>query len=185
MSALIMTDLKVLHVHHAMYLPVTYVRELRKRNIKSDSVYFSNQNQTWQTDNPDYNFGVISYQNFHKLYSFLLFLVKKAIQYNVIHFHSEPGFFINNYIGRMNNFLGMPDLKYLKKNGARIVYSHWGCHEGSLPSHFLKQNNGKACINCKTGTLSKFCTDKIVKNICETQLKFGDNIINGDPDFSS
>ena len=178
-----MSNIRVLHVHHALYLPIVYVRELRKRGVDAHSVYFNNANMHWLTGVPDYNFGFLSPRIPLNIAKFILFFIKRVSTFDIVHFHSQPGFVPNNIIGKLNNILGMPLLRYLRSKGLRIVYSRWGCHDGRLPSTFAHENEGKICKNCKTGIFGSSCSDKNTRAICESQACFGDSIINHEPDF--
>lgn len=178
--------MKILHVYHALYLPTVYVRELCMRGMDAKSVYFNTPNLHWLTGTPDYNFAYstnyLNPRNLKSFISFLVFFFKNAHTFDIVHFHSKPSFF-PGFTNSINAFLGMLDLRYLRSRGTRIIYSHWGCREGRLPSTYIKENEGKICKNCKTGIFGSHCSDKLTRNECEPQIKYGHHIINHEPDF--
>ncbi len=178
--------MKILHVHHALYLPIVYVRELCKRGVDAKSIYFNTPDVSWIIGISDYNFGYsLSYlnpRNLRNFVRFLVFFLKNAHTFDVVHFHSKPSFF-PGIINNINALLGMLDLRYLRSKGTRIIYSHWGCQDGRLPSTFVNENDGKICKYCKTGIFGSHCSDKRTRNNCEPQMKYGHYIINHEPDF--
>lgn len=175
--------MKILHVHHALYLPVVYVRELRKRGYEAYSLYFCNPDYKWITGTPDYNLGPYSrlLKNWPKYVDFIFNEINK---FDIIHFHSESCFIpYSSRLYKYHILLGMLDLRYLHSLSKKIIYSHWGCMNGRLQSNFAKENGGKICNNCRSGVIGKFCSDETTHNICIPQEKYGHSILNHEPDF--
>ena len=87
--------MKVLHVHHALYLPIVYVRELRRRGVDARTLYFNTPDIQWVTGVPDYNFGPLSPRkpkNIPNIVRFIAFFLRKVSSFDIVHFHSSPGF---------------------------------------------------------------------------------------------
>ncbi|HYA12760.1 MAG TPA: hypothetical protein VEF33_00310 [Syntrophales bacterium] len=175
--------MRILHVHHALYLPVVYARELRRRGYEAATLYFSPPEYTALTGKPDYNLGPLSsiFSNW-KLY--IDFFWRRLNTFDLFHFHGESCFISSfSRLYRVHRWLGLPDLRYLRALGKKIVYSHWGCKNGRLRSTFQLENDGKTCLNCRQGAIGQACSDEFIRRVCQPQEEFGWAIINHEPDF--
>ncbi len=175
--------MRILHVHHALYLPVVYTRELRRRGYEAANLYFSPPHYAALTGKPDYNLGPLS-SVFSNLKLYIDFFGRRLKTFDVVHFHSESGFISSfSRLFPLHYWLGLPDLRYLRARGKKIVYSHWGCNNGRLRSTFQMENHGKTCLNCQLGAIGQACSDKRIRKACLAQEEFGWAIINHEPDF--
>lgn len=173
-----MKKLKVLHVHTALYQPYLMVKALRDLGHEADYLVFSDESIKWLIHDADFFLG--NKKRLSDIAGVLKFFTYAVRKYDVFHFHSLPGFIPPGWSDLLDKFVGI-DLGFLKRLGKTIVFSHWGCHDGYLPSNFSKFENGRVCSECNR--YNGMCTDKYVETKCKPQMKYADFIINHDPDF--
>jgi glycosyltransferase involved in cell wall biosynthesis len=169
---------RILHVHLALYQPWLISRALRKIGYKADYVIFEwAKKHGWLIHGYDFDLDYKKEKVISKIRSlgFFLWAIKN---YDIFHFH-RPSSFLP--FPTPDSFFYGYDLAILRKLGKKIVYSHWGCNEGRIPSNFSKNGGEYICGFCK----QRFgdCSDKKVIGRHYIQTKYANAIINHDPEF--
>ncbi len=154
--------LRVLHIHHALYVNHLLVRGLRELGHFASNVYYNHNpgsplsNLTWGCDfsiRSDIVFG------FPNQFSFFLKAIKK---FDIFHFWAKPygipGFY-------HNPLLPIPiDLWLLKKMGKKIIWQSEGCNTMIMPSTWKEKVYPEMCQICNESQIESYhyCTDKYV-----------------------
>lgn len=161
-----MRDSRVLHLPlAALYQPTLMVDGLRTLGVKADHMLFSEAFNSFVPGGAgDYVTGksVISSVNFH-------FMAHALDNYDVFHIHSGYGFFYDSTRGKQ--------FSLLKKLGKTVVFSRWGCRDGSPPS--LEEENTGECSKCPI--LSSVCNDAICRERLDAEERNADFIIDHVP----
>lgn len=173
-----MKKLKVLHVHIALYQPYLMVKALRQLGHKADCVVFGDESIKWLIHDADFFLG--NKKMLSDILNSIKFFKFAIKNYDIFHFHSQPGFVPQGWSKLLDSILGI-DLWFLKRIGKKIIFSHWGCLDGRIPSRFALYEDNRVCSECNRW--DNLCSDKYVATKCAPQLKFADCIINHDPDF--
>jgi hypothetical protein len=165
--------LRILHIHHALYVNHLLVRGLRELGYTSVNAYFNFQpgsphaNLTWGCD---YNLkGTIS-----GLLSQIAFLKKAIANYDIFHFWANP-FLVPILFNR--RFYHFPlDLWLIKNAGKKIVWQSDGCNTMILPSSWKTQTQPDICEVCHRtqGEHYRFCSDSYVNHLNRAMKKYAD-----------
>lgn len=169
---------RILHIHLALYQPWLMTRALRKIGYKADYVIFEwAKKHGWLIHGCDFDLDYKKGSTLSKLKS-LGFFAWAVKNYDIFHLHRPSAFLPFPEPGSF--FYGF-DLALLRKLGKKIVYSHWGCNEGRMPSNFSKNGGKYICgfCQCRFGD----CSDRKVILRHYIQPKYANAIINHDPEF--
>lgn len=115
-----------------------------------------------------------------------LFLSHKVIHFSGVHnlrvlYYCDPG--------RWPTEFGS-DVRWLKRLGKKVVYSHTGCLDGVSQTSFSKWGDSPVCNDCAWQHVPNICSDevnlrwgKLRNSLCDYQVSMGGNRVdyNDDP----
>jgi len=149
--------LRILHIHHALYIPYLFSKGARELGHKSDTLYFDFKGKstdlTWGCD---FNFRSNTY--FTPFIS--AFFIYALFRYDVFHFWGKPYFVPATFNIFKKHF--SVDLALLKMFRRKIVYSSEGCYTMIRPSTWKSQIDPEICHVCQTtqGDTYAHCSNK-------------------------
>jgi len=150
--------LRVLHIHHILYIPYLMARGMRQLGYKADNIYFNFKPGTGRADltwGCDYNLSG------HPLAlpQHLAFLAYAIANYDIFHFWANPYLIPALYYGFYNYY--PLDLKLLKHFGKKIVFQAGGCSDTIRPSIWKTKIDPEICFVCQTtqGDTYGYCSN--------------------------
>jgi len=165
--------LRILHIHHSLYLTNLIVRGMRQQGYDAANVYFNfipdstEANLTWGSD---YNLK----SNISGLPQQASFFIHAIKNFDIFHFWASP-FLISKLYN--NSCYHIPiDLWLLKKYGKKIIWQSGGCNTMILPSTWSKEIDPEICDTCQTtqGEYYGYCSDRYVNHHNQKMKKYAD-----------
>jgi glycosyltransferase involved in cell wall biosynthesis len=148
--------LRVLHVHHALYIPTLVAHGMRALGAVADTLHFDptsrSRDLTWSSD---YELP----SSWRSLPRQLLFMYRAARRYDVFHFWARPYLVPATYsVLQAHKAL---DLAFLRRRGRKIVYQSDGCYIMVKPSTWKREVDPQVCFVCQTtqGETYGFCSN--------------------------
>ena len=166
--------LRVLHVHHALYVPTLLSRGMRALGAVADTLHFDptpkSRDLTWSSD-----FELPT--SWRSLPRQLYFLFRAARRYDVFHFWARPYIVPAAYtvLQRHRPF----DLAYLRRRGRRIVFQSDGCYTMIRPSTWKRDVDPRVCFVCQTtqGETYGFCSNAHTERLAGAMSEAADLIV--------
>jgi hypothetical protein len=162
---------RILHVHHALYVTRLLSDALRELGHRADSVYFHRDAKaadlTW---NSDY---VLSPRSL-ALPQHAAFLAYAMARYDVFHFWARP-YLVPALFGARRRPLPW-DLALLRRSGKTIAFHSDGCYPMIRPSVWQESVDPEICHVCQTtqGDTYGFCSDGHTAHLNAAMERFAD-----------
>jgi len=166
-----MKKLRILHIHHALYIPHLIVKGLRNKGYKAHNVYYNfngpSKDLTWACD-----FNLKS--GYWGLFPQIAFFIKSLFNYDVFHFWGNPYMIEALFYGLYHPLFW--DLALLKKFKKKIVFSSDGCFSMIKPTSWKKFVDRDICHICQTtqGDTYGFCSNRYVERRNKGMEKYAD-----------
>jgi glycosyltransferase involved in cell wall biosynthesis len=165
--------LRVLHIHHALYVNYLLVRGLRQLGHKAANVYFNftpgtgSADLTWGCDyNLSSSLGALPRQ--------ITFLFYAIANYDIFHFWGSP-FLIPAFFQTFSKHLPL-DLRLLHWFGKKIIFQSDGCMVMVRPSVWKTQIDPEICYVCQTtqGDTYGYCSNDYTIRLNSAMERYAD-----------
>ncbi len=160
--------MRILHIHHALYLPRLITRAMRELGADADFLDFDVKRVKEFTWGSDFDMSAAPWG----LPRLALFFARAIKHYDVFHFWAKP--YVFPFLFHARVLFGL-DLKMIKKAGKKIVWHSDGCFAMTRPSVW-KGIDPDFCRICKQtqGDIYAFCSDEYTIRLNKYMQRYAD-----------